>query len=67
MIESLRDKAPNLRHILVVGHDISPEYFDLRTFLDQESPQLVPDEVLLARRPKGTDLLAHGIHLRHDR
>ena len=57
MIESLRDKAPNLRHVLVVGHDISPDYFDLRTFLDEEAPQLVPDDVLLERRPKATDLL----------
>ena len=57
MLESLRDNAPNLKHILVVGDDIPPEYFDLRQFLDQDSPQLVSDEVLLARRPKGTDLL----------
>ena len=41
MLESLRDNAPNLRQSWSWATISPPDYFDLRTFLDEDLPQLV--------------------------
>jgi acyl-CoA synthetase (AMP-forming)/AMP-acid ligase II len=52
MIEELRPKLPKLKHILVVGHDVPADYFDVRGFLDRLSGSPINEQVLRERRPK---------------
>ena len=51
MIEELRGKLPKLRHVLVVGDDVAPEYFDVRGFLERGDAEPVDEAALRARRP----------------
>jgi acyl-CoA synthetase (AMP-forming)/AMP-acid ligase II len=55
MIEELKPRLPNLKHIMVVGEDIPQPYFDLRRFLDLDTGVPIPD--LRERRPQGNDLM----------
>jgi acyl-CoA synthetase (AMP-forming)/AMP-acid ligase II len=52
MIEELRPKLPKLKHILVVGHDVPADYFDVRGFLERLSGSPINEQVLRERRPK---------------
>jgi acyl-CoA synthetase (AMP-forming)/AMP-acid ligase II len=51
MIADLRARLPKLRHVLVVGDDVPPEYFDVRTFLDDAASGSVNEDALRMRRP----------------
>ncbi len=57
MINALRPALPALRHVMAVGTEVPDGVFDLRTYLDQDAPLEVPDEILRARRPHGDDLV----------
>jgi acyl-CoA synthetase (AMP-forming)/AMP-acid ligase II len=52
MIEELRAKLPKLKHVLVVGDDVAPEYFDLRGFLERPATDAIDEQALRARRPQ---------------
>ncbi|MBV8088335.1 MAG: AMP-binding protein [Alphaproteobacteria bacterium] len=56
MLGRLRPNLPHLRHVLVVGEDLTAEYFDLRRFLDARDELPLDRELLRRRRPKGNDL-----------
>jgi acyl-CoA synthetase (AMP-forming)/AMP-acid ligase II len=51
MIVDLRAKLPKLKHVLVVGDDVPPEYFDVRAFLDDAASGSIDEDALRARRP----------------
>jgi acyl-CoA synthetase (AMP-forming)/AMP-acid ligase II len=51
MIADLRAKLPKLRHVLVVGDDVPPEYFDVRAFLDDAASGSINEDALPTRRP----------------
>lgn len=56
MIADLRPRLPKLRNIMVVGEEVPPEYFDLRSFLDAAGePEIEPNQ-LRRRRPHANDL-----------
>ena len=61
MIEPMRMRLPQLKHVLVVGDELSntnPEdYFDLRAFLDDPCVAQIPSSELASRRPHGDDLM----------
>jgi hypothetical protein len=44
------------RDVLVVGDDVTAEYFDLRRFLDASGGPPLDRELLRRRRPEGNDL-----------
>jgi acyl-CoA synthetase (AMP-forming)/AMP-acid ligase II len=52
MIEELRPKLAKLKHILVVGHDVPADYFDVRAFLERPSGSPINEQALRGRRPK---------------
>ncbi len=55
MIDEMRLRLPNLRHLMTVGDAAQPDRFDVRAFLADPSQPL--DEALLrAHRPRGNDL-----------
>ena len=56
MLGRLRPNLPHLRHVLVVGEDLTAEYFDLRRFLDAPDGLPLDQDLLRRRRPKGNDL-----------
>jgi acyl-CoA synthetase (AMP-forming)/AMP-acid ligase II len=56
MVEEVRPKLPRLRHVFMVGDDVPEGYFDLRRFIDSESPPEVSEDELRRRRPHGNDL-----------
>ncbi len=56
MLERLRPNLPHLRHVLVVGDDVTTEYFDLRRFLDAPDGSPLDRELLRRRQPKANDL-----------
>jgi non-ribosomal peptide synthetase component E (peptide arylation enzyme) len=56
MLQRLRLNLPYLRHVLVVGEDLTAEYFDLRRFLDAPDGLPLDQDLLRRRRPKGNDL-----------
>jgi len=56
MLGRLRPNLPHLRDVLVVGDDVTAEYFDLRRFLDAPGGLPLDRELLRRRRPKGNDL-----------
>lgn len=56
MLERLRPGLPHLRHVLVVGEEVPPEYFDLRAFLDAADGPAIDRAALRRRRPRGNDL-----------
>jgi acyl-CoA synthetase (AMP-forming)/AMP-acid ligase II len=51
MIADLRARLPKLRHVLVVGDDVPPEYFDVRAFLDDAASGSINEDALRMRRP----------------
>jgi acyl-CoA synthetase (AMP-forming)/AMP-acid ligase II len=51
MLEGLRPRLPKLKHILVVGDDVPPQYVDLRRYLAQ--PDDPGDALPASRRPHG--------------
>ncbi|MCL2428717.1 MAG: AMP-binding protein [Alphaproteobacteria bacterium] len=51
MLEGLRPRLPRLKHVLVVGDDVSPRYFDLRRYLEQ--PDDPGGALPASRRPHG--------------
>jgi acyl-CoA synthetase (AMP-forming)/AMP-acid ligase II len=56
MLADLRPSSLQLRHIMVVGEEVPPEYFDLRSFLDAAGkPEIEPND-LRRRRPHANDL-----------
>jgi non-ribosomal peptide synthetase component E (peptide arylation enzyme) len=61
MIEPMRVRLPQLKHVLVVGDELpntNPEdYFDLRAFLDDPRVAQIPSSELASRRPHGDDLM----------
>jgi acyl-CoA synthetase (AMP-forming)/AMP-acid ligase II len=56
MIADLRARLPKLRHVLVVGDDVPPEYFDVRAFLDDAASCSINEDNLRMRRPGPNDL-----------
>jgi non-ribosomal peptide synthetase component E (peptide arylation enzyme) len=56
MLGRLRPRLPRLRHVLVVGEDLTAEYFDLHRFLDAPDELPLDWELLRRPRPKGNDL-----------
>jgi acyl-coenzyme A synthetase/AMP-(fatty) acid ligase len=56
MLGRLRPNLPHLRHVLVVGEDLTAEYLDLRRFLDAPDELPLDRELPHRRRPKGNDL-----------
>ena len=56
MINDLRPSLPALRHVMAVGAEVPQGVFDLRAYLDNDSPLEVPPETLRAHRPHGDDL-----------
>jgi acyl-CoA synthetase (AMP-forming)/AMP-acid ligase II len=56
MLGRVRPNLPHLRHVLVVGDDVTTEYFDLRRFLDASDGPPLDRELLRRRRPKANDL-----------
>ena len=52
MIQELRPRLPKLKHVLVVGDDIPPDYFDMRGFLDRPSGGPINEQALRERRPR---------------
>ena len=57
MLADLRPKLPRLKHVLVVGDNVPPEYFDLRAFLDAPGQPALDDAALRARRPHPNALM----------
>jgi acyl-CoA synthetase (AMP-forming)/AMP-acid ligase II len=56
MLADLRARVPLLRHIMVVGEDLPPGFFDLRAFLDDPGEPAIDREKLRERRPRANDL-----------
>jgi acyl-CoA synthetase (AMP-forming)/AMP-acid ligase II len=51
MIVDLRARLPKLKHVLVVGDDVPPQYFDVRAFLDNATSGSINQAALHIRRP----------------
>ncbi len=51
MVAELRPRLPKLKHLLVVGDEVSSSYFDLRSFLEAPDQSENYDPALRPRRP----------------
>jgi acyl-CoA synthetase (AMP-forming)/AMP-acid ligase II len=56
MLAGLRPKLPMLRHIMVIGEELPPGYFDLRAFLEDPAEPVIDREKLRERRPRANVL-----------
>ena len=56
MLAGLRPKLPMLRHIMVVGEELPPGYFDLCAFLEDPAEPVIDREKLRERRPRANVL-----------
>ncbi len=56
MLAGLHPKLPTLRHVMVVGEELPPGYFDLRAFLEDPAEPAIDREKLRERRPRANDL-----------
>ncbi|MBV9784920.1 MAG: AMP-binding protein [Acidisphaera sp.] len=57
MLRELRPVLPRLRHLEVVGEDVTPDAFDLRRFLDEDAPAEASEDEVRRHRPHGNDVL----------
>jgi acyl-CoA synthetase (AMP-forming)/AMP-acid ligase II len=56
MVDEIRPRLPNLRHVMAIGSEVPNGVFDLRHFLDGNVVPAVAEGSLKARRPNGNDL-----------
>jgi acyl-CoA synthetase (AMP-forming)/AMP-acid ligase II len=56
MLADLRPKLPQLRHVMAVGEELPPGYFDMRAFLEDPGEPAIDREKLRERRPRANDL-----------